>query len=67
MLHIKNVSVRALAVALRWAQIYGRFPKDVIDCTKAHSDTLQSVAEEYDRRHSRRASLVCELKEIEDT
>jgi hypothetical protein len=66
MLHIKNVSVRALAVAMRWARIYGRFPNKVADLTQEHSDTLQQVAEEYDRRDSRRASLICELREIDD-
>ena len=66
MLHIKNVSVRALTVAMRWARIYGRFPNKVADLTQEHSDTLQHVAEEYDRRDSRRASLICELKEIDN-
>ena len=66
MLHIKNVSVRALTVAMRWARIHGKFPNAVADLTKEHSDTLQRIAEEYDRRDSRRASLICELREIDD-
>lgn len=66
MLHIKNVSVRALAVAMRWARIHGKFPNKVADLTKEHSDKLQTVAEEYDRRDSRRAQLICELREIND-
>ena len=66
MLHIKNVSIRAVAVAIRWARIHGKFPNTVADLTKEHIDTLQRVAEEYDRRDSRRASLICELREIDD-
>ena len=66
MLSIKNVSVRALAVAMRWARIYGGFPNKVADLTKEHSDKLQNVAEEYDRRNSRRAALICELREVKD-
>lgn len=66
MLAIKNVSIRALAVAIRWARIYGRFPNKIADLTQEHSDKLQFVAEEYDRRNSRRASLICELKEIDN-
>lgn len=66
MLSISNVSVRALAVAMRWARIHGKFPNRVADLTKEHSDKLQNVAEEYDRRQSRRATLICELRETKD-
>lgn len=66
MLAIKNVSLRALCVAMRWGRIYGKFPNAVADLTKEHSDKIQNVAEEYDRRQSRRAGLICELREIED-
>jgi hypothetical protein len=64
MLQIRNVSVKALSVAMRWARIYGRFPNKVADLTQEHSDKLQNVAEEYDRRHPRRVHLICNLMEM---
>lgn len=64
-LSIKNVSLRSFTVACRWASRKG-FPKLISDWTPEQSDTLQAVCEEYDRRTSRRAALIVEMREIKD-
>ena len=50
MLEIKNVSLHAFCVALRWAGMSGRFPNNVREWTLDDNLHLQNVANEIDRR-----------------
>ena len=49
MINVGGFSLRAFVVTLRWASLNG-FPSDVSEWTQKESDTIQAVAEEYDRR-----------------
>jgi len=49
MLSLKNVSVHAFRVAMRWATI-NKFPKFIIDWSPEQSKRIQAVADECDRR-----------------
>ena len=50
MLKIKNVSLRALSVSLRWARMKG-FPSNLKIWTEEQNTAIQNAAMEYDRRH----------------
>jgi hypothetical protein len=55
MLHIKNVSLHSLSVALRWVSIFGTrrygFPNNIKDMTQEQSDFVQKLCEEIDGRY----------------
>lgn len=61
MINIGGVSVRAFVVACRWARLQG-YPNLLKDWTQEHSDKIQKVAEEYDRRHDDKESNTLLLK-----
>lgn len=56
MLNIKDCSVMALRIAIRWARL-NNYPASVADITEAQSKKLQIVADEFDRRnHAKNAT-----------
>lgn len=63
MLEIKNVSIGAFAVALRWARVK-HWPKQIKDWTPLHSQRLQDIATEVDRRRDKREARRCGLNVV---
>jgi hypothetical protein len=52
-LEVKEVSLHAFRVALRWAMQKG-YPNNIKQWTQEQSDTIQAVANEANRRANKR-------------
>ena len=54
MVNLNNISLQAFRIAIRWARMK-KFPFLLSEWTPEHSEQVQAVAEELDRRFEKRA------------